>query len=131
MTKCPLKMSTAWPNCAITVHMLIISYASQGSYAGWTVTAVLKTCQNFYIIYLVNMKKRFLEHNDLFKKLVFLEPKIVLSLEKRQIYPDLADVSTFLPLIDEYALASEWRILPFVFEDHQIKEYSKLNVEDR
>ena len=75
-------------------------------------------------------EKKILGDDDLFKKLVFVEPKIALSKESRQMYPDLADVSTFFPFINIYSLASEWRILPFVFEDHQIKEYSKLNVED-
>ena len=69
--------------------------------------AILKSCQNFYITSLRNMKKRFLEHDDLFKKLFFVDPKIALSKDSCQMYLDLADVSTFFPFIDKYSLAWE------------------------
>jgi len=53
------------------------------------------------------MRKRFLEHGDFLKLLIFVELTIVLNPETRNSFTDLSNVQIYFPFVNIYSLTAE------------------------
>jgi len=93
------------------------------------INVIRKNCLKFYVHSVEEMRKRFLEHGDFLKLLIFVEPTIALNPETRNSFTDLSNVQIYFPFINIYSLAAEWRALPYVFDDKERENLMKLEVE--
>jgi len=93
------------------------------------INVIRENCLKFYVHSVEEIRKRFLEHEEFLKLLIFVEPTIVLNPETRNSFTNLSNVQIYFPFVDIYSLAAEWRALPYVFDDEECESLMKLEVE--
>jgi len=78
-----------------------------GGGSGDCINSVRENCLNFYKNSVEDMRKRFLEHEDFLKRLIFIDPAIALNSDKFNQFPDLNHLLQFFPFLNANFLATE------------------------
>lgn len=87
-------------------------------------------CLDFYITAIEEMIKRLPYNDAFFQNLKFLDSKISLRNEGRNVVKDLSDIAAHFNICDNTALSFEWRILPTIFSDDEKNILSNLEIDD-
>lgn len=87
-------------------------------------------CLDFYVSATEDMIK-LLPFNDIvLHDLKFLDSKLALSCEGRNVIKDLTNIATYLGTFDVTTLAFEWRVLPTKFSDADKNILATLDIDD-
>jgi hypothetical protein len=91
----------------------------------------IRNCLNFYITATREMQERLPLNNDFFKNLIFLNPAVAFSVEKREQHTvEMKHVATkFANYIDLTNLSVEWSKLPHVFSELDINNFKSMKVD--
>lgn len=87
----------------------------------------------FYRTAFKDIKKRFFINDDLFKRLVFIKPRVTVDAQKRTEIPDDYLCDKFFKSVDPTKVSLEWRLLTHRIEKiakEKIEEYKEMEVED-